>query len=125
AIGASNHNRYATLAPNAARSGRRSSSTSTIAALLAQVLSSSQRNTSACVIVDLLQQAAQFGDIGLAQPAALAEMRHQRGHAPIEQALQQAFALLRHPGLARQDRRIQVAAALPGCLDRALVEQTI
>src|SRR3546814_2322159 len=96
-----------------------------MAALLAQVLSSSQRNRSACVIVDLLQQLAKFGDIGLAQSAAFAEMRHQRRHAAVEQALQQAFALLRPPGLARQHRRIQIAAALAGRLDRTLVEQAV
>src|SRR3546814_19928561 len=83
-----------------------------MAALLAHVLSSSQRNRSACVIVALLQQLAKFGDIGLAQSAAFAEMLLQRRHAAVEQALQQAFDLLRHPGLPRQHPRIQTAAAL-------------
>jgi hypothetical protein len=76
-------------------------------------------------IVDLLQQLAQFGDVAAAQLALLAEVRDQRRHPPVEQAIQQAAALVQHPVATLEHGRIQVAPAVAFGGDGALVEQPV
>src|SRR5262245_37044203 len=112
-------------APPSLRSGARSASTRTMAALEATVASSNARSSSAAFIVELLQQAAQFGDVLATELAVLAEVRHQRRDATAEQALEQALALLQHPLLALEQRRVEVTAAVLLRFHRALVEQAV
>src|SRR5690606_3415356 len=126
ARGTSAHAPYATRAPKARRSGARAASTSSTAALAASVPSTSQRSRgSAAVIVQVLDQAAQLIDVGLAQPAALAEMRDQRRHAATEQAVEHRLALAGHPGLAGQDRGVEIPAPVALGAHGALPEQPV
>src|SRR5690606_33295550 len=106
----------------APRSGRRSSSTSTIAALEASVASS---RVSRLAIVDLLEQLAQFRDVLAAELAVAAEVRDQRRDAPVEQALEQALAFAQQPRLALQHRAVAIAAAIALGADRPLPEQAV
>src|SRR5690606_12327976 len=117
------HAPYATRAPKPARNGRRNASTSTIARLVASVDSSSACSNSIALIsiapiVDILEQLAQFRDVGLVELAVLAEVRDQRRDPPIEQPRQQAFALAQQPGLALEHRRVEVTPALATGGDR-------
>src|SRR6476646_8635775 len=86
ASGTMSQHAYATPAPKFSRSGRRSSSTNATAPLVATVVSNNACNSSATVIVDLLEQLAQFGDVLAAELAMLAEVRDQRRDTTIEQA---------------------------------------
>src|SRR5688572_25776621 len=113
------------------RNGRRKSSTSSNAVLAAIVVSNSSvrspgwLNRSAMFIVQLLDQLAQVRDVGLAELAVLAEVRNQRRDATVEQPFQQSLAFAHHPVLALQHGRIEIATAIPGGCDRALVEQAV
>src|SRR5690606_2381803 len=115
-------------APPSRRRGRRNSSTTTMPAVTASETSSSITSSSASIGLVLFQpgyQPLQFDNVFLRELPALAEVRHQRRHAAAEQPLQQALALLLHPGLPRQHRRVEVATAIAGGADRALVEQPV
>src|SRR5690606_41513071 len=94
---------------NALRKGRRSSSTRKIAALDASVAST---NVSRPAIVDLLQQLAQFGNVGIAQPAVAAEVRDQWRDPAVEQSIEQAFPFPPPPAFALQHRAVQIAPAV-------------
>src|SRR6478735_134203 len=123
--GTTNQQAYATAAPNVLRSGRRSSRTNATAPLVATVVSNNACSHSATVIVDLLEQLAQFGDVLAAELAMLAEVRDQRRDTTIEQAFQQALAFAEHPGLALEHRCIQVTPAVLAGADGALFQQAI
>src|SRR5690606_21911559 len=99
--------------PKPARNARRDTSTSTMARLLASVVSSNGPMRSVACIVDLLDQLAQRGYIGAVELAMAAEVRHQRRDPAVEQSLQQPLALVQQPGLATEHRRVEVAAAVP------------
>src|SRR5690554_2931311 len=116
---------YAILAPKAWRSGMRRTSTRTTEAETASVPSTSQRSSISAPIVDLPDQPPELIDIVLAELAALAEVRHQRGNPAAEQAVQHAFALTGHPGLPAEHRGIQVTAAFAFGADRALLQQAV
>src|SRR5690606_29246305 len=105
--------------------GRRTSSTAATARLPARVDWPSQASRSALAIVDLLQQATQLGDVGLVQAPVLAEVRHQRRHASLEQPVEQPRALLEHPVLAPQHGGVQVAAPVALGADGALLQQAV
>src|SRR5687767_13437191 len=110
AAGTSNHNAYVARAPKARRNGRRSASTSSVAPPAARVVSNSSCSNSA-IIVQPLDQLAQFGHVFLRQLAMLGEVRHQRRHASAEEAVEQALALAHQPLVALERRRVEVAPA--------------
>src|SRR5690606_32248293 len=123
--GTSAHAPYATRTPKARRTGRRSASTSRTAAVAARLPSTSHRKSVSAPIIKLLDQTAQLIDIGLAELAALAEVRHQRCHAASKQAVKHALALLRDPCLPAQHRRVEVAPAVALGSHRALLQQAV
>src|SRR5690606_11401206 len=125
AAGTSHHAMYAARAPNARRSGRRASSTSETAALPTSVAWTISAIASRLSIVELLEQLAQLRDVLRAELALAAEMRDQRRDAAVEQPLQQAFAFVHQPGLPAQHGRVEVAAAVLGRPDRALLQQAV
>src|SRR5690348_5169602 len=128
AISASNgnhHNRQACSIPNARRHGNCSAATISSAALTASVAVHTRCTRSIALIVELSDQALQFRDVLLRQLALFAEMRDQGCHAPAEQTVQQAFALLQHVAFARQQRGVEIPAAVAHCLDGALAQQPV
>src|SRR4051812_45155729 len=110
-------------APKRMRSGRRRHSTQIIAALDTSADSSRERTNSA-LIVEFLDQALELEQIFLAQSLAVGEMRDQRGHAAAEQSVEQRFALRMYVIFARQQRAIQIAAAVTLGGNRALLQQS-
>src|SRR6185437_10847452 len=129
ASGGSSHSWNARSVPNRCRHGLRNAATSSTATVKAS--SSSQPRpsqsiaASSLVIVELLEQFAQFGDVLLRQLALLGEVRHQRRHPASEQAVEQALALLLHVLLAREQRRIEVAAAVALRVHGLFPQQTV
>ena len=124
ASGTSAHSSGTQPAPNAERIGRRSASTASSAKVMARVLSRSRASSSA-LIVDVLDQATQFGDIVGIELAVARKMRHQRRDTAIEQALDQAAAFFQYIGLARQQRAVAVTAAFGVGGQRALFQQPV
>src|SRR6185312_4145688 len=115
--GGSSHSWKARSVPNRRRHGLRSAATTSTAAVKARISnqprpSQSIPARSRLFIVELLEQFAQFGDVLLRQLALLGEVRHQRCHPAAEQAVEQALALLLDVLPARQQRRVEVAAAV-------------
>src|SRR5690606_9073424 len=125
AAGTTAHAAYAADAPNPRRSGWRSASTQRIAALAARLASASTRSRSAAVMVEAIQQLAQFRDVVRGQLPVGAEVRHKRGDPTVEQALEQPLALAGHPVLPAQHRRVEVAAPVLLGADRALAQQAV
>src|SRR5690606_25509405 len=93
-----------------------------MAALEASVASN---RVSGFAIVELLEQLAQVRDVLAAELAVLAEVRHQRRDAAVEQPLEQALALAQQPGLALQHGGIEVAAPLATGADSTLAQQPV
>src|SRR5580765_1157984 len=124
ATGTSSHNRYANAAPSQRRAGTRTASTRARARPAASAPRPRAMSRS-CVIVELLDQSLQFGEILLAQFAGLGEVRDQRRDAAAEQAVDQTLALAVHIVLALEPCTVEVAFAVARGGDGALLEQAI
>src|SRR5690242_20466658 len=130
ASGGNSHSWNASPVPNRRRQGLRTAATTSTAAVNASSASQPRAvhavtSASMLLIVELLQQFAQFGDVLLRQLALLGEVRHQGRHAAAEQAIEQALALLLHVLLARQQRRVEVAAAVAFGLHGLFLQQAV
>src|SRR5262249_13119115 len=99
-MGTRSQSRYATELPNACRTGRRISSTSTMIVLETIVCASSCRRAS-IIVFDLRNEALEVRNVPLAELAVSAEVRSKRSHAAGKKAVQQTLALAHHPLVAR------------------------
>src|ERR1700761_2445283 len=99
----------------------RTASVASVSAIVC--ISKACRMRSATIV--LLEQRAQRLDVGLPQLAMAGEMRHQRREPAIEQAIEQADALLLQPGVALEHGRVEIASAVLLGADRALGQQAV
>src|SRR5690242_12650639 len=130
ASGTSHHSSGIASAPQARCSNRRSPSTSATASVNTQIIRAAwlthvEAMASRVFITELLEQLAQFGDVLFRELLLLGEVRHQRGDAAAEQAIEQALAGLVYVFLARQQRAVEVAAAVALGLHRLLLEEPV
>src|SRR5690242_16405050 len=108
----SHHSRHACSTPNQRRHGVRSAATITSAALRASVAVHNRCSRSIAFIIELRNKPPDFADVLLRQLALLAEVRDQWRHPSAEQAIEQALALLEHITVAREQRAVQITAAI-------------
>src|SRR5688572_25976603 len=94
-------------------------------ATLAAMVSSAITCSKLALILDLLDQALELGQIFLGELLLFAEMRDERCDAAAKQAIEQALAFARQPFFALHYRRVQVAAAIAFGADRALVKESV
>src|ERR1700761_1358133 len=110
ATGGNVQRKNAVSAPSHRRTARRSRKTSASEKVSARIANHSEDSQgSRLLIIKLLQQLFQVGNILAAQLALLGEVRNQRRNAPVEQTVEQALAFLGHVLLPRELGRIQVA----------------
>src|ERR1700744_5158698 len=124
ATGTSAHSKYATCAPKRWRNGLRTISTSAIAKLEASVACHNSISRSA-VMIEILDEALEFGDVLLGQLSAVGKVRAQWCDAASEQTIEQRGARRVDVILALEQRAVEVAPAVALGGDRALLEQAI
>src|SRR5436305_13321136 len=97
-------------APNAARAGRRRSSTrATEPASARFTRSRTARSPGASLIVELRDQLLQVLDVVGGQRAVLGEMGDQRRHLAVEQPVDQALAFGLHVARPADQRPVEIA----------------
>src|SRR5471032_2807406 len=97
------------------------------ATLRATVARSSMGSSSlmSFTVIELSDQAFEFFQVRLAQLAVTAEVRHQRRHAAVEHAVEEALAFAVQPLFARDRRRVEIAPSILQHLDRVLAQQPV
>src|SRR5690242_5797200 len=115
------HSVKAGPAPNQRRTGLRSSSTSSRPMLRSSRLAS----ISALLLLDGVDERAQFGHVALAQLLVGGEVGEQGRYASAEYAVEQVATLARLPLLAGEQRTVEVASAVALGAHRRLAEQPV
>src|SRR6185312_2073416 len=121
-IGTASQTQYAARAPTTRRRGIRTSPTKSTARLIARV-SRARLDSARLLILEAPQKVPQLADIPLGKLALAAEMRHERGDAPAEQAIEEALALFRQPLLACKQRRVDESPSVLLRADGPLLQE--